>query len=144
MQIVQHMQQIYNSSFNLFLKSNKLTADVFQLSLREPQYAFTIILMINSIYIFSDMRESYIKDDIIQAVNCIVLPLVNISVVLCKDKEIVFPQNRDIFAYSKWVYWHLPKKRERYIQMKILFKKKKRKKTSITVALHFLGVKIFR
>lgn len=47
------------------------------------------------------MRKSYIKDDIIQAVNCIVLPLVDISVILCKDKEIVFPQNRDIFAYSK-------------------------------------------
>lgn len=53
------------------------------------------------LYIFSDMRESYIKDDIIRAVNCIVLPLVDISIVLCKDKEIVFPQNRDIFAYSK-------------------------------------------
>lgn len=47
------------------------------------------------------MRESYIKDDIIQAVNCLVLLLMDISVVLCKDKEIVFPQNRDIFAYSK-------------------------------------------
>lgn len=47
------------------------------------------------------MRKSYIKDDIIQAVNCIVLPLVDISVILCKDKEIVFPQNRDIFAHSK-------------------------------------------
>lgn len=47
------------------------------------------------------MRESYIKDDLIQAVNFIVLPLVDISAVLCKEKEIVFPQNRAIFAYSK-------------------------------------------
>lgn len=47
----------------------------------------------NEIYIYfsSDKRERYIKDAIIQAVNCIVLPLVDISVVLCKDKEIVFP-----------------------------------------------------
>lgn len=48
------------------------------------------------------MRETYVKDDFIQALICIVLPLVDISVVLCKDKEIVFPQKRDtIFAYSK-------------------------------------------
>lgn len=65
---------------------------------------FMIILIINSvyiyIYIFSDKRELP-KDDIIQAVNCIVLPLVDISVGLCKEKEIVFPHSRDIFAYSK-------------------------------------------
>lgn len=47
------------------------------------------------------MRKSDIKDDCIQAVKCIVLPLVDISVILCKDKELVFPQERDIFAYSK-------------------------------------------
>lgn len=40
------------------------------------------------------MRESYIKDAIIPAVNCIVLPLVDISVVLCKD--VVFPPKIEI------------------------------------------------
>lgn len=83
-----------------------------------------------------------IDDGSIQAVNCIVLPLINISVVLCKDKETVFPQDRAIFAYNKYVYWHLPKKREWNIQMEIqfIFCLFVLKKASITVALHFLGV----
>lgn len=50
------------------------------------------------IYFFSYEKK---LDDVIRAVNCIVLPLVDISVVLCKDEEVVFPQNIDIFAYSK-------------------------------------------
>lgn len=37
------------------------------------------------------MRESYIKGDIIRAVNCIVLPPVDISIVLCKDEENCLP-----------------------------------------------------
>ena len=48
------------------------------------------------------MRVSYIKDNFIQAVNCIVLPLLDIDVILCRDKEIVFPPKKiNIFAYSK-------------------------------------------
>lgn len=100
-QIVQYMQQIYSSSLNLSLLSYKLTAHVSPLELKGTTLCFTIIPIINGISIFSVMRKSYIKDVIIQAVNCIVLPLVDFSVVLCQDKEIVFPQNRDIFACSK-------------------------------------------
>lgn len=95
-QIVQHMQQMQDSSLNLSLKDNKLTAKFPSKAEGNHSMLYDNPNNILYIYIFSDKRESYIKDTIIHTVICIVLPLVYISVVLCKDKGIVFPQNRYI------------------------------------------------
>lgn len=79
-------------------------------------------------YIFSDKRESYIT----------VLPLVDISVILCKDKEVVFPQIEMIYLLIAREFIDFCQRKGKVIFKQTCFFFCRNE--SITVALHFLGV----